>query len=143
MRTLTARHTVIYRDPLQSETLEAGRKHIHAEHDHEHDHHHIHGHSHGLVDRSIVRSRDGVRTVSISLAVLAATAGLQGAIFALSGSIALLADLIHNFGDALTAFPLAIAFFLRSAEANSLPASRSCSRSSSPPASLSTRRSNG
>jgi cation diffusion facilitator family transporter len=36
------------------------------------------------------------------------------AIFALSGSVALLADLIHNFGDALTAVPLGIAFFLRS-----------------------------
>ena len=43
------------------------------------------------------------------------TAGLQAAIFALSGSVALLADLIHNFGDALTAVPLGIAFFLRSA----------------------------
>ena len=73
-----------------------------------------HGHSHGLVDRSIVRSREGVRAVSISLAVLALTAGAQVAIFALSGSVALLADLIHNFGDALTAIPLGIAFFLRS-----------------------------
>jgi cation diffusion facilitator family transporter len=78
-------------------------------------HHHEHGHSHGLVDRSIVRSREGVRTVSISLGVLALTAGAQVAIFALSGSVALLADLIHNFGDALTAVPLGIAFFLRSA----------------------------
>jgi len=55
-----------------------------------------------------------VKTVSISLAVLAATAGIQTAIFALSGSVALLAELIHNFGDALTAIPLGIAFFLRS-----------------------------
>jgi cation diffusion facilitator family transporter len=67
-----------------------------------------------LVDRSIVRSRAGVKTVSISLAVLGLTAGAQVAIFALSGSVALLADLIHNFGDALTAVPLGIAFFLRS-----------------------------
>jgi len=84
-------------------------------HDHAHGHKHDHGHSHGLVDRSIVRSRDGVRTVSISLAVLGATAGMQAAIFALTGSVALLADLIHNFGDALTAVPLGIAFLLRSA----------------------------
>jgi cation diffusion facilitator family transporter len=77
-------------------------------------HEHGHGHSHGLFDRSIVRSRDGVRTVSISLAVLTLTAGLQAGIFALSGSVALLADLIHNFGDALTAVPLGVAFFLRS-----------------------------
>ena len=73
-----------------------------------------HDHSHGLVDRSIIRSRAGVRTVSISLAILALTAGAQVAIFALSGSVALLADLIHNFGDALTAVPLGVAFFLRS-----------------------------
>jgi cation diffusion facilitator family transporter len=46
--------------------------------------------------------------------------GLQVAIFALSGSVALLADLIHNFGDALTAVPLGIAFFLRSARGEKL-----------------------
>jgi cation diffusion facilitator family transporter len=80
----------------------------------EHTHRHEHGHSHGLVDRSIVRSRAGVRTVALSLAVLALTAALQAVIFALSGSVALLADLIHNFGDALTAVPLGVAFFLRS-----------------------------
>ena len=73
-----------------------------------------HDHSHGLVDRSIVRSREGVKAVSISLAVLGLTGGAQVAIFALSNSVALLADLIHNFGDALTAIPLGIAFFLRS-----------------------------
>jgi Co/Zn/Cd efflux system component len=84
-------------------------------HDHDHHRHHDHGHSHGLVDRSILRSRDGVRTVAISLAVLAATALIQAAVFALSGSVALLADTIHNFGDALTAVPLGIAFVLRSA----------------------------
>jgi len=89
----------------------------HALQQHEH---HDHAHSHGLVDRSIVRSRSGVRTVSISLAVLALTAGTQAAIFALSGSVALLADLIHNFGDALTAVPLGIAFFLRSARGERL-----------------------
>jgi cation diffusion facilitator family transporter len=83
----------------------------HHEHDHAHD---GHGHSHGLVDRSLVRSREGVRAVSISLAVLAAAAIAQTAIFAVSGSVALLADLIHNYGDALTAIPLGIAFFLRS-----------------------------
>ncbi len=73
-----------------------------------------HGHSHGLVDRSIVRSREGVKAVSISLAVLGGAALVQVVIFVLSGSVALLADLIHNFGDALTAVPLGIAFFLRS-----------------------------
>ena len=52
--------------------------------------------------------------MALSLAVLGLTAGVQAAIFALTGSVALLADLIHNFGDALTAVPLGIAFFLRS-----------------------------
>jgi len=85
----------------------------HTAHDHDHGHD-GHGHSHGLVDRSIVRSREGVKAVSISLAVLGIAAGIQLAIFTLSGSVALLADLIHNFGDALTAVPLGIAFFLRS-----------------------------
>lgn len=61
-----------------------------------------------------MRSREGVKAVSLSLAVLCITAGAQVAIFVLSGSVALLADLIHNFGDALTAVPLGIAFFLRS-----------------------------
>ena len=84
-----------------------------AAHNHDDDHH-GHGHSHGLVDRSIIRSREGVKAVSISLAVLGIAAGIQLAIFTLSGSVALLADLIHNFGDALTAVPLGIAFFLRS-----------------------------
>ena len=86
-----------------------------AAHPHDHVHDHGHGHSHGLVDASIVRSRDGVRTVAISLVVLGLTACAQVAIFTLSGSVALLADLIHNFGDALTAVPLGIAFILRSA----------------------------
>jgi cation diffusion facilitator family transporter len=49
--------------------------------------------------------------------VLALTAGAQVAVFALTGSVALLADLVHNFGDALTAVPLAIAFLLRSGRA--------------------------
>jgi cation diffusion facilitator family transporter len=86
-------------------------------HDHghgPHGHAQAGGHSHGLVDPSIIRSRDGLRTVAISLAVLTATAAVQTVVFVLSGSVALLADLIHNFGDALTAVPLGIAFFLRS-----------------------------
>jgi cation diffusion facilitator family transporter len=95
--------------------------HSHAvNHQHDHDHHGDHGHSHGLVDRSIVRSRDGVKTVSISLAVLTVAAGIQTVIFVATGSVALLADLIHNFGDGLTAVPLGIAFFLRSGRGEKL-----------------------
>ncbi|MDP9225325.1 MAG: cation diffusion facilitator family transporter [Actinomycetota bacterium] len=74
-----------------------------------------HGHSYGLVDRSIVESRDGVKTVSISLVVLTGAAVVQTIIFLATGSVALLADLIHNYGDGLTAIPLGIAFYLRSA----------------------------
>jgi cation diffusion facilitator family transporter len=90
--------------------------HEHAEHEHaDHEHAgHDHGHTHGLVDPSITRSRAGLRAVSSSLAILAATAVLQAFVFVRSGSVALLADLIHNGGDALTAIPLGIAFLLRS-----------------------------
>jgi cation diffusion facilitator family transporter len=76
-----------------------------------------HGHSHGLVDDSIKRSREGVRAVAIALAVLGLTAAAQAVVFVASGSVALLADLIHNAGDAATALPLGIAFALRSPRA--------------------------
>jgi cation diffusion facilitator family transporter len=84
---------------------------------HAHAHGAGHGHSHGLVDTTIMRSRQGLVAVGWSLLVLGVTALAQTAVFVASGSIALLADLIHNFGDAATAFPLAIAFALRSARA--------------------------
>jgi cation diffusion facilitator family transporter len=87
----------------------------HDEHDHAHGG--DHGHSHGLIDDSIKRSREGIRAVSLSLGVLGVTAIAQTAVFLASGSIALLADLIHNFGDALTAVPLGIAFALHSRQA--------------------------
>jgi cation diffusion facilitator family transporter len=74
-------------------------------------------HSHGLIHDSIKRSRQGLRAVLLSLAVLGLTAAAQMLVFVLSGSVALLADLIHNFGDALTAVPLGIAFLLRSERA--------------------------
>jgi len=82
-----------------------------------HAHGYDHGHSHGLIHHSIKRSRAGLRAVALSLAILAATALVQLAIFLATGSIALLADLIHNFGDAATAIPLGIAFLLRSERA--------------------------
>jgi cation diffusion facilitator family transporter len=85
---------------------------------HQDDHGHAgHGHSHGLVEESVKRSRAGVRAVALALLVLGLTAAAQTAVFVLSGSVALLADLIHNAGDAATAIPLAIAFALRSARA--------------------------
>jgi cation diffusion facilitator family transporter len=92
--------------------------HDHHSHDHGHGHGHGgHGHSHGLVDPSIKRSREGLRAVALALAVLALTAGLQIVVYVISGSVALLADLIHNVGDAATAIPLGIAFLLRSERA--------------------------
>ena len=78
------------------------------------EHDHGHGHSHGRIDPSITRSRDGLRVVATSLAVLGVTAIIQAVIYAATGSVALLADLIHNAGDALTAIPLGAAFILRS-----------------------------
>ena len=94
--------------------------HHHEGHEHPHrgpQHPRAHGHSHGLVDESIKRSQRGLRAVGLSLAVLGTTAAAQLAIFVATGSIALLADLIHNFGDAATAIPLGIAFLLRSERA--------------------------
>jgi cation diffusion facilitator family transporter len=55
-----------------------------------------------------------VRAVAIALGLLALTAALQAVIYVASGSVALLADLIHNGGDALTAVPIGIAFMLQS-----------------------------
>lgn len=86
----------------------SGHAHARGRHD---------GHTHGLVDASIKRSRAGLRAVGWSLLVLALTAAAQLAVFLASGSVALLADLIHNAGDAATALPLGIAFALRSARA--------------------------
>lgn len=108
-----------------------GERHRHrgVEHAHPHDGPHVHieihdhsghGHSHGLVDASIKRSRHGLRAVLLSLAVLGLAAGAQTVVLVLSGSVALLADVIHNFGDALTAVPLGIAFLMRSARAERL-----------------------
>jgi cation diffusion facilitator family transporter len=78
-------------------------------------HAHTHDHSHGLVHDSIKRSRHGLRAVSLSLLILSLTALVQTAVFVATGSVALLADLVHNFGDASTALPLGLAFALRSA----------------------------
>lgn len=72
-------------------------------------------HSHDAadsVDSALESSADGIRALKISLVGLGVTALLQGVVVAFSGSAALLADTIHNFSDALTAFPLWIAFVL-------------------------------
>ena len=111
-----------------SHTSAAADTHDH-DHDH-HDHHHHHHHGGGLlgairavfaphshdhtdgVDDALESSAAGIRAVKISLVALALTAAFQLVIVALSGSVALAADTIHNFSDALTAIPLWIAFVL-------------------------------
>src|SRR5215218_8251401 len=81
----------------------------HDNHNHEHP---GHGHTHGAVDPSIATSERGMWAVKWSFAALFVTALVQLVVAALSGSVALLSDTIHNFGDALTAVPLWVAFAL-------------------------------
>lgn len=79
----------------------------------DHGHSHLHdGHSHGVVDPSIASSREGLWAVKWSFIGLTVTAVFQVFVFLASGSVALLADTIHNFADASTAIPLGIAFWL-------------------------------
>lgn len=110
-----------------------GAHHHHHDHDHpDHDHDHPHPSSrtgkirHGLseffgmhshdhaesLDDALESSETGIRALKISFGVLMATAVVQAAIVWFTGSVALLADTIHNFSDALTAVPLFIAFRL-------------------------------
>lgn len=83
-----------------------------AEPVHSHGHRHHHSHTHGAIDPAIATSDRGLWAVKWSLVGLLITAGLQAGVFWLSGSVALLADLIHNIGDALTALPLGVAFII-------------------------------
>jgi len=77
-------------------------------HDHNHaDHGHAgHAHTHGIVDPTLVTTERGIWAVKWSLVGLAITALLQVGVVLVSGSVALLADTIHNIGDAMTAIPL-------------------------------------
>lgn len=107
----------------------------HHDHDHDHDghshgHHHDHEHHAGIkgwlyelfvphthdaadsIDDALESSTQGVRALKISLFILLGTTVLQFLVVLISGSVALLADTIHNFSDALTAVPLWIAFIL-------------------------------
>lgn len=82
-------------------------------HDHDHRHHHHSGsHSHGVIDPSLSSSERGLWAVKWSTVGLLVTVFLQfGAVY-LSGSVALLADLLHNVGDVISALPLGIAFWV-------------------------------
>ncbi|SDJ89168.1 cation diffusion facilitator family transporter [Nocardioides sp. YR527] len=111
----------------------------HTLHDHAHDHAHGHGHGHDhghdgrwarlrhgvsdvfgahshdaadQVDEALEADVRGRRALWISLCVLALTATLQGVVVAVTGSVALLGDTLHNVADALTAVPLLVAFWL-------------------------------
>ena len=83
------------------------RHHPHGGHGHE-----GRGHTHGVIDPSIATADQGIWALKWSFLGLMVTAGLQAIVVVLSGSIGLLADTIHNFGDAGTAIPLWIAFAL-------------------------------
>jgi cation diffusion facilitator family transporter len=106
--------------------------HPHDEHDHSHDGHdhdhphsknpiiawvqhlfmpHSHGHQEAALDPNLATER-GMWALKVSLVGLLITATFQVVIVAISGSVALLADTIHNFSDALTAIPLGLAFWL-------------------------------
>ncbi len=109
--------------------------HPHDDHDHDdaQDHEHDHSHAHGgrlarLLDSVIGHSHDpgdsldealtsdarGIRALKLSLLALGLTAALQLAVVFMSSSVALLADTVHNFSDALTAIPLWVAFVIGS-----------------------------
>jgi cation diffusion facilitator family transporter len=107
-----------------------GHHGVHEQDAHGHDHNHDHPHGHGLkgmfreffvphthdpadsVDDALEASAQGVRALKISLFLLLITTVLQLFVVLISGSVALLADTVHNFSDALTAVPLWVAFVL-------------------------------
>ena len=81
-------------------------------HGHRHDNREAHGHTHGVIDPTIATTTRGIWAIKWSFVILGITSVLQLAVVAATGSVALLADTIHNVGDAATAIPLWIAFIL-------------------------------
>lgn len=79
-------------------------------HDHDHGDGKAHGHTHGVIDATIASTDRGIWAIKWSFVILAITAAFQIAVVLVSGSVALLADTIHNVADATTAIPLWIAF---------------------------------
>ncbi|RWM95051.1 MAG: cation transporter [Mesorhizobium sp.] len=84
----------------------------HTAHGHGHHDHASGSHSHGVIDATIATTDRGIWAIKWSFVILAITAAMQMVVVALSGSVALLADTVHNIGDATTAIPLWIAFLL-------------------------------
>ncbi|MGC0371271.1 cation diffusion facilitator family transporter [Microbacterium sp. SLBN-111] len=117
---MTTGHERDHKDPHHD------HDHVQGDHDHGGDHSHPTGlkgfvyglfvpHSHDAadsIDDAMEASSSGIRVLKISLLILLATTILQAAVVIFSGSVALLADTIHNFSDALTAVPLWVAFIL-------------------------------
>jgi cation diffusion facilitator family transporter len=113
-----------------------GAEHLHDDHGHDRHDHEDHEHRGGFVgrvqslfaphshdaadsvDSALESSEKGIRAVKVSLLVLLATSGLQVVLVLVTGSVALLADTIHNFADGLTAVPLWIAFVVGRRAAN-------------------------
>lgn len=113
---------------MTHKTAQSATGHHDHPHDHDHPHEHGHGHGHGplaalrevfrphshdsadSIDDALQSSAAGIRAVKVSLLALGVTALIQMVIVAVSGSVALMADSIHNVADALTAVPLWIAF---------------------------------
>ncbi|AKF28544.1 cobalt transporter [[Brevibacterium] flavum] len=108
-------------------TTHSHQEHSHSTHNHEgHDHHHPTGfkgflygifvpHSHDTadsIDDAMEANSEGIRALKFSLVLMLLTTVLQAIIVSFSGSVALLADTVHNLSDALTAIPLWIAFIL-------------------------------
>ena len=89
-----------------------GDQHQNEWHGDHHDDHGPKGHTHGVVDPTLATTATGIWAIKWSFVILAVTAALQLVIVFVSGSVALLADTIHNIGDATTAIPLWIAFVL-------------------------------
>ncbi len=79
---------------------------------HNHSHTSKHSHAHGMTNPSLITSTKGIRCLKWSFVILLITAIIQVVVVLFTGSVALLADTIHNVGDALTAIPLGIAFAL-------------------------------
>ena len=133
---MTAPHAHSHEAPHHDDHRHSHPHGDHPRHDHQHhgidhpddDHQHEHPggvkgfllsvfrpHSHDSadsVDSALEASAQGIRAVKISLVALGVTAALQVVVVLISGSVALLADTIHNFADALTAVPLWVAFVL-------------------------------
>lgn len=125
--------TIIGHDPGHDHA--PGLEHMHEDHDQGHNHGHsggiwdivaavlhIHGHDHdhgGLVQDSAIKDNTlGIRAIYVGMAILGVTTVLQVIIYLMSGSIALLGDTVHNFGDAINSIPLLFAFWLAGRAAN-------------------------